>query len=418
MSRTDLVVYQPAVNIRKRQWLNFAYILVSVLALGGLLILWIYLDYTGATKVLVKQNGAKPIVRGSNEDSGAITFSAPNQKSVKSSENNANNVGLQSSSSNSTDLPADNQRNTQQQLLVSEPRVVIVSTSQNVKQSFASTPRVTLGLQSDNEDEPDFPEPPLVPSKTKHSDQLNTPEVNESAAMPQVNLPTAPEHKKIDASTSISKLLKVIPAMSANVGVKKPVSPTVSPTVPPTSVTSTNDLAASAKSELSPNRVSDTVTSNAEAQGEAAGNSVVPSLGTVNIEDKDRIAVIVNWRNTQSIDRQQLRDIYLDRISRWGNGTEITVYNLPVSSAVRELFSQQVLNMTALDAATLASNRSITNQQSNRMQTRRDNVVAHFVAENPSAIGYVPIDVAREKSNIRILFTINNQSKNTHAAIR
>ena len=130
-------------------------------------------------------------------------------------------------------------------------------------------------------------------------------------------------------------------------------------------------------------------------------------------ENENSLAIIVNRDNTQNINQQQLRDIYLDRVSSWQNGEEITVYNLPLSSAGRELFSRQVLNMSALDAATLASNRRMTNQQSNHMQTHRQNLVAHFVAKNPMAIGYVPLHVARQKHDVRILFTIefNNEDK-------
>ena len=126
--------------------------------------------------------------------------------------------------------------------------------------------------------------------------------------------------------------------------------------------------------------------------------------------DDGFIAIIVNSENTQAISKQQLRDIYMDRLSSWRNGKDIMVYNLPLASAGRELFSRKVLQMSVLDAATQASNRSITNRQSNRVQTRQQNVVAHYVANNPQAIGYVALDLARRQHNLRILFTLNQSS--------
>jgi hypothetical protein len=121
---------------------------------------------------------------------------------------------------------------------------------------------------------------------------------------------------------------------------------------------------------------------------------------------QNAIAVIVNRQNLQSINQRQLRDIYLDRLSNWKNGKMITVYNLPVSTAARELFSRQVLNMSALDAATMESNRKITNRQNNSLQTRQQNVILHYVANDPQAIGYVPLRLAQDNDQVRVLFTL------------
>lgn len=121
----------------------------------------------------------------------------------------------------------------------------------------------------------------------------------------------------------------------------------------------------------------------------------------------ESVAVIVNSSNTQSLSKEDVKNIYSDRVITWGNGNKIAVYNLPVASASREVFSQSVLGISAQNAAAAESNRSITNTLRNPQKLKRERLVASIVSKNPNAIGYVKEETAKGKTGIKVLFTIN-----------
>lgn len=118
------------------------------------------------------------------------------------------------------------------------------------------------------------------------------------------------------------------------------------------------------------------------------------------------IAVIVHRNNHDQFGLDELRDIYLDKRITWSDGAAIALYDLPLQNSARELFSRRVLRMSALDAATLKSNRSIINQPANLARTKQDNLVITYVARNPNAVGYVPLAAVKQNSDVRILLTI------------
>lgn len=121
--------------------------------------------------------------------------------------------------------------------------------------------------------------------------------------------------------------------------------------------------------------------------------------------NKNAIAVIVHIKNSEQLDKDDIRNIYTDRVA-WKNGQKVTIFDLPLESKVRETFSSSVLNMTALEAATAASNRKVTNENKNIHKTKRDRLVASFVARNENAIGYVSLESVKNNKNVRIVYTI------------
>lgn len=121
----------------------------------------------------------------------------------------------------------------------------------------------------------------------------------------------------------------------------------------------------------------------------------------------ESVAVIVNSSNTENFSKDDVKNVYSDRVVSWGDGKKIAVYNLPVDSDNREIFSQQVLGMSALDAVAAESNRAITNSLRNPQKMKRERLVTSIVSKKTNAIGYVSEKSVKNKSGIRILFVIN-----------
>lgn len=118
------------------------------------------------------------------------------------------------------------------------------------------------------------------------------------------------------------------------------------------------------------------------------------------------VVVIVNKANAKAFDRSDISNIYRDRITRWPSGERILVLNLPLDSGERQRFTAEILDMSALRAATEASNRTITNRTQNEYHTKSADVVVSYVEQHQNAIGYVPAAAVSENSNVRVVYSI------------
>ena len=114
--------------------------------------------------------------------------------------------------------------------------------------------------------------------------------------------------------------------------------------------------------------------------------------------------IIVNAKNNQDLTAEDLKNIYFDRITTWKSGGRIDLYDLPVSSKVREMFSSSVLSISARKAAQREKNERITNSTRNIPQQKSENLVTAIVANNLNAIGYVSIESAKSRDGIRIIY--------------
>lgn len=117
----------------------------------------------------------------------------------------------------------------------------------------------------------------------------------------------------------------------------------------------------------------------------------------------ENVVVITNTANMQKISPQDIANIYHDRITTWNNGTQINIYNLPVASLAREVFSQKILHMSAQKAAAAESNRNITNTTRNPQYIKRAQLIPYLVGSQPGAIAYVRESSIKNRKNIRII---------------
>ena len=121
---------------------------------------------------------------------------------------------------------------------------------------------------------------------------------------------------------------------------------------------------------------------------------------------KNKIAVIVHETNTQELTEKEIKALYLDRMTRWQDGSKVMLFNLPLGDKYRDKFSTSILKMTALEADKQEAKRRELHIKANDVEVKSKNVVVSYVEQNPNAVAYVPLNLVREKSNVKVVLTI------------
>ena len=121
---------------------------------------------------------------------------------------------------------------------------------------------------------------------------------------------------------------------------------------------------------------------------------------------KNKVAVIVHETNTQMLTEKEIKALYMDRLTRWQDGSKVMLYNLPLGDKHRDKFSKSVLKMSALEADTQESKRRELRIKANDVQVKAKNVIVSYVEQHPNAVAYVPLDLVREKSSVKVVLTI------------
>jgi hypothetical protein len=150
----------------------------------------------------------------------------------------------------------------------------------------------------------------------------------------------------------------------------------------------------------------------AEPDGAAKPSQSTPQTASVTVSsflddpDDDTIAVIVHSSNQQSLSPAEIRAMYMDKLTRWDDGSRVMLYNLPLGDKDREKFSKNILEMTALEADRLETQRRENHQTVNPIKVKAKNIVVSYIERHPHAIGYVPLSEVNERSHVRVLMTI------------
>jgi len=122
-------------------------------------------------------------------------------------------------------------------------------------------------------------------------------------------------------------------------------------------------------------------------------------------KNQNKLAVIVNLDNSQELTIDEIRAMYMDQITHWQDGSKIMLYNLPLGDSHREKFSQNILNMSALEADEAETERRDNHLAINSVRVKAKNIVVSYVEREPNAIAYVPLSFVREKSHVKIIAT-------------
>jgi len=123
--------------------------------------------------------------------------------------------------------------------------------------------------------------------------------------------------------------------------------------------------------------------------------------------DDEEMVIIVNSSNTQLLTISDIKNMYTDRITSWSGGEKIKLYNLPVDSPTREIFSEKILDQSSWEAARAESNRVVKNVLRNVTEIRTARLIVSTVAKSPNAIGYVPYKKVMGKNNLRIVIPVS-----------
>jgi len=121
---------------------------------------------------------------------------------------------------------------------------------------------------------------------------------------------------------------------------------------------------------------------------------------------KNKVAVIVHESNSQTLTEKEIKALYLDRMTRWQDGTRVMLYNLPLGDKIRDKFSTSVLKMSALEADSQETKRRELHINANQVEVKSKNVVVSYVEQHPNAVAYVPLSLVRDKSNVKVILTI------------
>lgn len=121
----------------------------------------------------------------------------------------------------------------------------------------------------------------------------------------------------------------------------------------------------------------------------------------------EAVYVVVHKENNELIDASTIRDIYQDKKSHWSSGKPILVFELPVSSHVREKFSQKILNASAMTSQRQWSNRFVNNTIKNEVKIKPAKLVSRFVNAKPTAIGYVTKEELNDINNAKVILVID-----------
>lgn len=121
----------------------------------------------------------------------------------------------------------------------------------------------------------------------------------------------------------------------------------------------------------------------------------------------EKVAVIVNEKNSQELNKQDIAAIYSDNIIQWDDGSKIKLYDLPEGDRLRDVFSQDVLGMSTSEAVREWLNRKITNSARNPPHSRSERLLLLTVKRNGNAIGYASESAAKRTEGVRVVMTID-----------
>lgn len=107
--------------------------------------------------------------------------------------------------------------------------------------------------------------------------------------------------------------------------------------------------------------------------------------------------IIVNEMNPiTSIDRKTLADVFLKKVTRWGDGEVIRPVDLRPESAARAAFTEEVLRRTVVAVKSYWQQLVFSGRDVPPPEVDSDEQVIKLVLRSPGAVGYVSGDAHLE----------------------
>jgi ABC-type phosphate transport system substrate-binding protein len=127
--------------------------------------------------------------------------------------------------------------------------------------------------------------------------------------------------------------------------------------------------------------------------------------GTAAVAQAAKFDVIVNSANTNTVDLEKIRNIFLGRVRSFKEGEPARPLDLPEGSPVRSKFYAALLGKSDMDMKLYWSTSIFTGAGIPPKTLENEASVIQNVKNNPSAIGYVPAGSADK--GVRVLTTLS-----------
>jgi len=115
------------------------------------------------------------------------------------------------------------------------------------------------------------------------------------------------------------------------------------------------------------------------------------------------VAVIVNPNNSDTLDKDTISRLFLNKAKAFPNGTKSVPYALSEGNAIADEFNGKVLNKTAAQLTAFWSKLVFTGKGQPPKALSNDAEVIAAVAEDAEAIGYV--DASSVNDSVRVVAT-------------
>lgn len=110
----------------------------------------------------------------------------------------------------------------------------------------------------------------------------------------------------------------------------------------------------------------------------------------VEAQPQPGVRVIVHPHNpTTTLERKNVADVFLKKITRWPDGAPIRPVDLHPDSPVRRRFSDDVLNRSVAAVKSYWQQMVFSGRQVPPPELESEEQVVRYVLKNPGAIGYV-----------------------------
>jgi len=255
---------------------------------------------------------------------------------------------------------------------------------------------------------------------------VDNPFAEEVAASDKVELPSLPEQSQpslvavstadvTDTTNAINS--DPLAQVASNASSEKPVQDVLSETPENTPSLVDNSKLQTTIGETTSQASTEASISEGEAVSTGASelsrneNEPQRKLGLAMLElekenKRNKIAVIVHRDNNQELSAKEIKAMYMDRLTKWNDGSAVMLYNLPLGDKFRDKFSRNILNMTALEADAAETQRRELHINVNPVDVKAKNIVVSYVEQHPNALAYVPLVMVRDKSNVKVILTI------------
>ena len=127
---------------------------------------------------------------------------------------------------------------------------------------------------------------------------------------------------------------------------------------------------------------------------------LISSLLSNQVSAQDKIFVIANNQSSKIMSRRDVLFLFTGLVSRWPDGTPVTVIMLPSSDDITLNFTKNVLNSFPYQIESVINRRKITGEDVHRIIVKNNVEMILTVKQTKGAIGYSTTEI--QNLNIKV----------------